>query len=103
MTEYKVIPSKDYNIECDGYLSFNPVMKGLFLNRFNDFEHYTKSDSIGLTSYLLEHFEIEDNAYLSDDGKWGYIHNVFFSVIGVYNNLHKYNKCWYHIRIESMI
>lgn len=94
--------TKSYHQLCDGFLIFNPVASGLFLSKFNHFDNYSRSESIGLTTYLLEHFEIEENTYLSDDAKWGYIHNVLFSVIGMYNDPNEYDNCWYHIRIEAM-
>lgn len=97
------LEAKDYNILCDGFLSYNPVMKSLFLNQFNDFEHYTKSDSIGLTSYVFENFQITDYGYLADSEQWGYVYNILFSVIGKYINPHEHDETWLHIRIEAML
>jgi hypothetical protein len=96
------LETKSYHDLCNGYLIFNPVASGLELSKFNQFGNYSKRQSVGLTTYLLEHFEIEENAFLSDDVNWGYIHNVLFSVIGIYNNPYAYDECWYHIRIEAM-
>ena len=96
------LETKDYNVLCEGFLNYNPVMGSLLLNHFNDFEHYTKPDSIGLTSYLFENFQITDYGYLSDDEQWGYVGNVLFTVIGKYVNPHEYDETWLHIRIEAM-
>ena len=88
---------------CDGFLSYNPVMKKLYFQEFDKFDNLKFSESIGKVTYLHNGFtELgHKSSFIDNNIQWGYIDNVLFCIVGKY--ISKDNGIWYQIVIESIM